>query len=511
VERFRARRALPVGLTALFLAVAACTVSQRNLPTKPRNGLDRIEHIVVIYAENRSFDNLYGLFPGADGIANATPEQYRQRDRDGSLLPGLPPVWQAVHNNDQPALADPAYRTDLPNQPFRIDDPREFGVPLNVPTRDLVHKFFQHQEQINGGKLDRFVAVSDAGALTMGHYDGSTLKMWRIAQRYVLADRFFMGAFGGSYLNHFWLICACTPEFHGATDDLRVKLDANGWLERTADSPPSAMNGPPRYVADNPVTAEGYAVNTMQPSYQPSGIQPSPADDRFADPTKRPLPPQHALTVGDTLSAKGVSWAWYSGAWNVAVEDGKRPTEERRVIYQGSNGAPNFQAHHQPFNYFANFSPGSVARSEHLKDGEAFLAAIEEGTLPAVAFYKPQGSLSQHPGYADVQSGDEHIADIVTRIEKSPQWASTVVVVTYDENGGFWDHVAPPKVDSFGPGSRIPAIVVSPFARRGFIDHAMYDTTSIIKFITRRFNLEPLPGVRGKVGDLTNALDLGND
>ena len=87
-------------------------------------------------------------------------------------------------------------------------------------------------------------------------------------------------------------------------------------------------------------------------------------------------------------------------------------------------------------------------------------------------------------------------------------FGSMAIIVTYDENGGFWDHVAPPKGDRFGPAMRVPALIVSPFARRGYIDHTPYDTTSIIKLITRRFALDPLPGARPGAGDLTNALDL---
>jgi phospholipase C len=95
-----------------------------------------------------------------------------------------------------------------------------------------------------------------------------------------------------------------------------------------------------------------------------------------------------------------------------------------------------------------------------------------------------------------------------------------LVVVTYDENGGFWDHVAPPKADRFGPGTRIPAFIVSPYAKRGFVDHSTYDTTSILRFITHRFDLPTLPGIKMRdealvanhspaLGDLTAALDLG--
>jgi phospholipase C len=137
---------------------------------------------------------------------------------------------------------------------------------------------------------------------------------------------------------------------------------------------------------------------------------------------------------------------------------------------------------------------------------------IAAGTLPKVAFYKPVGILTQHPAYTDVMSGDAHIADVLERLARSPQWKNMVVIVTYDENGGFWDHVPPPAGpgwgDRWGPATRIPALIVSPFAKRGFIDHTAYDTTSILKLITKRFELEPLPGVREKMGDLTAPLVL---
>jgi acid phosphatase len=128
-------------------------------------------------------------------------------------------------------------------------------------------------------------------------------------------------------------------------------------------------------------------------------------------------------------------------------------------------------------------APGSAARAAHLKDGgmagSEFIKAIDNGVLPQVAFYKPQGNPNEHPGNTDVLSGDMHLADLIAHLEKSPQWQSMLVIVTYDENGGFWDHVAPPKGDRWGPGTRIPAIIVSPFAKRHFVDHTPYDTTSI--------------------------------
>jgi acid phosphatase len=262
------------------------------------------------------------------------------------------------------------------------------------------------------------------------------------------------------------------------------------------------------------VTPDGYSVNTTQPPYQPSRVPPAKdGDPRLTDPTKHTLAPQTLKTVGDTLSAKGVSWAWYAGAWDLALKDGMQPPDApRKVINTRADGAPYFVTHHQPFNYFLRVAPGTADRERHLKDYNDMIAAIEKGTLPAVAFYKPQGVLNQHPGYADVLSGDQHIAALIEKIKASPLWASTAIIVTYDENGGFWDHVPPPSGpgwgDRWGPGTRIPTLIVSPFARKGYVDKTPYDTTSIIKLITRRFGLEPLPGVRANAGDLTNAFEF---
>jgi phospholipase C len=248
----------------------------------------------------------------------------------------------------------------------------------------------------------------------------------------------------------------------------------------------------------------------MQPPYQPSGTPPAAdGDPRLANPARHPLSAQTAKTLGDTLSAKGISWAWYAGAWNRALTDGMQPPAAKRsLIYTFKPNTTDFQPHHHPFNYFARFAPGGADREAHLKDGEEFFRAIDAGTLPQVSFYKPTGDLNEHPGYTDVLSGDQHIADIVERIRRSPAWSKVAIIITYDENGGFWDHVAPPKSDRWGPGSRVPTLIVSPYAKHGYVDHTQYDTTSIIKFITRRFNLEPLPGVRNAMGDLLNAFDL---
>lgn len=509
----------PSFTSSAFIAAvcgAAATLSAAPAVAAPP-GWDAIRTVVVIYAENRSFDNLYGTFPGADGVTEAVRAKATQVDRDGKPLAKLPPIWGGLTPKGVTPEIGEAKTTDLPNGVFAIDDPKGFALPVDVRTRDLVHRFYQNQMQIAGGNAG-FAAWSDAGGLVMGTYDGSKLPMWDVARKYVLADRFFQGAFGGSFLNHIELVCACAPYYPNADQSpakgqLSVVKADGVTLETAPDSPASALAGAPKFVKDGALTPDFHAVNTMQPPYQPSGVRPAPGGDpAFADPAAAPvLPPQTMANIGDLLSAKGIDWAWYAGAWGDALAGGvaKPPAV--------------FQFHHQPFNYFASTAPGTPARAAHLKDGGLagadFLADIDAGRLPAVTFYKPQGSLNEHPGYAEVASGDAHLADIVAHLEKSPQWPGMLVIVTYDENGGFWDHVVPPKADRFGPGTRVPAIIVSPFARKGTVDHTPYDTTSILRFVTKRFDLPVLEGIATRdaalkaageppLGDLSAALDL---
>ena len=520
------KRFAPIAL-ALSLALAACSAPPRG----DRRALDAIDTVVVIYAENRDFDTLFGLYPGANGIPGVNPSAVGalvpQVDRDGSPLATLPPAWGGLTARNQPLTVTEAQSAGLANRPFLLNGPNALGgsgvvVPVNVMTRNLVHRYYNNIMQINGGANDGFPAWSDAGGLTMGYYDGSNLAMWQVARRYTLADNFFMGAFGGSFLNHQYLVCACAPEYPDAerspAKDLVsvVETDARGRIRlvAAAEAASSALAGAPRFRRDGDLTPKDdrgmfYAVNTMQPAYQPSGVAPAAGGDpRYGDPgDAHLLPAQRLTTIGDRLDDKGISWAWYGGAWKAASAG---TPAARDIIYKGT---VLFQPHHQPFNYYASFDPATRAdyRAAHLKDFDSeFLADAAAGKLPAVSFYKPQGNLNQHPGSSTVALGDGHIASVVAALEKSPQFARMLVVVTYDENGGFWDHAPVPKGDRWGPATRVPAIIVSPLAKKGYVDHTSYDTTSIIKFITLRFGLAPLPGVRANAGDLTNALELGN-
>ena len=174
----------------LLAALAACAGLTHEASSA---GLDDVNTIVVIYAENRSFDNLYGFFPRANGLAQLTPADYTQRDRDGSVLKGLPPIWEGLTAKAVEPAVTQAQTEQLANAPFAIDDPKGFNLPLGVATRDLWHRFYENQMQIAGGRNDRFVAYADSGALVMGYYASARLPLWDVAKQYALADNFFMG------------------------------------------------------------------------------------------------------------------------------------------------------------------------------------------------------------------------------------------------------------------------------------------------------------------------------
>jgi len=532
--------ALGVGVAETAGSQPASSKAGNRTPSAPELDAQlqkHIQHVVVLYAENRSFNNLFSNFPGLQQpLSEVKPEDCLQRDRDGKVLDTLPPIWRGLVPHKQ-VVNHRSYKiaeediTGLPNAPFALRTPDGELLPHGVVTRDLTHAFYRNQLQINGGRNNGFVAWGDSGAMVMGHYADSAvnLRLWRLAQQYTLCDNFFMGAFGGSFLNHQYLVAA-QPPFYPKADQSPARFSfatpisgkpTDIQLKLSEKSPASAMQGVAKFATPTTLTPDFWAVNTMGPPYAPGFTtdhdSPSLAD--ASDP--HTCPAQTHQHIGDMLDAKGIDWAWYAGAWQAAL-DGRGDGAEGEFPER-----PNFQPHHQPLNYFANLAPGSTARRQHLRDGglgehadsNRFLADAAAGVLPPVAFYKPQGDLNMHAGYSDVEAGDRHLAGVVHALQQSPQWPNMLVVITFDENGGWWDHVAPPKGDRWGPGTRIPALIVSPFAKKGFVDHTIYDTGSIARFITRRFGLQKLPGLQMRedamtaaggpaAGDLTAALQF---
>jgi len=412
--------------------------------------LDQVNHVIVIYQENWSFDGLYSQFPGARGYVDQAP--VAQTDASGVPLQALP---QPLDNTGQP---DVRFPQTLPVHFYNL----LAYIPPKDLTGDMIHAFYHEQAQIDGGANDRFVAYGTNPGLVLGFYDASILPEGQLAAQFVLCDNCFHSAFGGSFLNHQWLIAARTPEVPAG-----VALPES-WRGRFSTDPAR--------LEDRPLSTDGrWMVNTFQTLNDPHGSGPAiPALYRHA-------------TIGDRLSAAGISWAWYAGGWDHAVAT--------KTAYQEPD---DFQPHHQPFNYFAAFDQSTAAgqanRAAHLKDEQDFLAALagDAHGVPGVAFIKPMGTDNEHPGYAALARGQRHTADLVDAIRQSPIWKDSVIIITYDEHGGRWDHVAPPVIDQWGPGVRIPMIIISPFAKTHAVDHTRYETVSILAFIEKRWGLQAL-------------------
>jgi acid phosphatase len=557
------------------LVLSAATVLALLAPATAlgNGGTGKVRNIVVIYEENHSFDNLYGGWEGVHGLDDADAAHTEQVGQDGAPYSCL--LQKDVNLTSPPLTADCAdstsavpFTSHFTNAPFAIDDfisatdttcpapgvftpdglPKGSGLPGGC-TRDLVHRYYQEQYQLDGGKQDRYVTGSDAVGLTMGHYDTSALPIYEYLHarghpKYAVADDFFQAAFGGSFLNHQWLVAAATPTWAGAVndggdDDLHSVVDANGMPTsyplyespaatsvRDSALTASCAPGPGRGPTPTGVTCGDYAVNTIQPPYQP--YAPGTAEARR-------LPAQTAPTIGDRLSAKHIDWAWYSGGWSNANGDIGAPgwTNGTGPTCSDPATAPNatfpncpdklFQYHHQPLNYFASFAPGTAAREAHLRDEDEFIDAARSSgrhcQLKPVSFIKPVGAENEHPGYASVSTGSDHLVDLLSAIETSRCAKQTLVVVTYDEFGGAWDHVPPPGQgttdgphDEWGPGTRIPALVLSPKLGKPFsVDHTQYDTTSIAATIERRFGLAPLTTRDAAVNDLFDAFGSHRD
>jgi phospholipase C len=552
---------------AAFATLAAWPAAASAAEGGKGDSLKAVQHVVVIYEENHSFDNLYGGWEGVNGVASASPAHTVQVGQGGVAYTCLLQNDVNLTSPPQPATCTDTttakpFTSGFTNTPFSVDKfipatattcpaPGVFALHglLNGKgqpggcTEDLAHRFYQEQYQLNDGAQNRYVTGSDAVGLAMGVYDTRTLPIYAYLHRddhprYAISDRFFQAAFGGSFLNHQWFIAARNPVWSGAPNDgspndLHSVVDVNGMPKDyplytspagaavmdqalTASCSPAPGRGPtpPKALCGD------YAVNTIQPTYQPYAPGTPPA--------KR-LPPQTVPTIGDRLNTAGVDWAWYSGGWSNANGDVNGPgwsngntpgacTDPNVLNKAAYPNCPDklFQFHHQAFNYYAAYAPGTQARAQHLRDEAEFMSLAENPSrqcnLKSVSFIKPIGEENEHPGYASETAGSSHLVRLLSAIENSPCAKNTMVVVTYDEFGGQWDHVSPPGKagrrgvhDAFGPGTRIPALVIAEHLRGDFVvDHTTHDTTSILATIEHRFDLAPLSSRDAAVADLSS-------
>jgi phospholipase C len=460
---------------ALVLAGLGGSSQAGATPTRPGSAATPIEHLVVIYQENHSFDNYFGTYPVA---ANPSGEPAFHADPDTPTVNGLSEAL-LTHN---PNLANPQ----------RLDRSQEI-------TCDNNHNYTPLQAAYDGGLLDRFVqevGPSSGGCdptLTMDYYDGNTVTaLWNYAQRFAMSDDNFASTFGPSVPQALNLVSGQT---HGAVPSAPTSAVANGTL---IGNLPPAHDDCDASGAVNPTTLEMTGQN-----------------------------------IGDLLDAKGVTWGWFTGGFApTSVVNGKAVCGSTHDNIAGVPQNDYFNGEDDPFQYYPSTdnahhvppssvtSIGSSDQAHHQYDLSDFWAAAEAGHLPAVSFLRAPSYEQGHPGYSDPLDEQNFLVTTINRLETLPTWMSTAVVITWDESDGWYDHVMPPIVnpsddpahdvldgsglcgtpssgaylDRCGYGPRIPLLVISPWARVNFVDHAAVAQSAIIRFVEDNWSL-------GRIGD----------
>lgn len=545
-----------VGVVAVGLAALAGAALAQAAPHTQRRPTTPIEHLIVVVGENLSFDNLFATWEPSAGQTVANLLSRGIVAKDGAPGPhyalGAQKIGAAsAHYEVTPAIAG-AYRTlprpgttyarglprnqpdmrfpdDLPNGPYRITR----YVPYTAPVGDPVHRFFQMWQQFDGGRRDLFTWVAmtsgygaiergnpaagtGQGGVAMGYYDmanGDAPYFAKLARTYALADNDHQPIMGGTGANYFAL----------ATGDVAVFLD-DGKLARPPDNRienPEPVAGTANWYTQpgragsysgcadrtqpgvrairdyldklpykawrdgNCAPGAYYLVNNYPPAYTFDGTL------RWKTLHSPVLPPQTMPNVGTQLAAAGVSWKWYSGG---RVGDGINRARYCPIC--------------DPLTRFGSImTTGLRANLVGLDAFDRDLA--DAATFPAVSFVVPPNAESGHPAFSTVAEFEAFVRDLVTKVEAHPElWKSTAILVTTDESGGNWDSGAIQTLDFFGDGTRIPLIAVSPWAKKGHVDHTYYDHVSILKFIERNWSV-PRLSARSR-DNLPNPL-LGKD
>jgi phospholipase C len=387
------RRALIIALVASLAVLVVEPASAAKREPKPKTP---IEHFLFLMQENHSFDNYFGTYPGADGHP------------DGICMP-----------------RDPTSRANKECvKPFRLG---------NRAVVDLEHKESIHRDQFRGGAMDGFVWAFTRegkrhGAMAMGYYDDRDIPYyWNVADSYVLFDRFFSSASGGSVINHmYWATGA--PGITGKRDE----IPPGGWGD---------------------------------------------------------LP-----TIFDRLEKAGISWKFYVQNYD--------PKITFRTAQDSDRAA---QVVWVPLLGYARYVDDPKL-SRHIVDMEEYFADLKRGTLPAVAYMVPSGASEHPPG--SIKAGQRFVRTLITELMASRYWKSSAFMWSYDDWGGWYDHVPPPKVDARGYGFRVPALLVSAWAKRGYIDSTQLDFASVPKFIEVNWGLRPLASRDAKAKTFMSAFDF---
>jgi phospholipase C len=442
-------------------------------------------------------------------------------------------------------LPDPDTRVQnfgaLPNGPFPLAGAK---LPYDSYTGDTTHRLFEMWQQSDcdiknatrqnpsgclndlypfvitnyTNQFDPFFGGIDdnGGGNSMAFYNvqkGDVPVLKALADEYSMSDNFHQSFMGGTGANHvmlgtgdaiFWSDGQghpTTPPSHIAnpnplpgTDDVyTVDLNFDGnFTECGNPAQPgiqpilSYLESLPYRPRSNCVPSHYYMINNDSPGFLPDGTV-----DAGGIASGGSIPPINVRTVGEALNDKGVSWAYYGGAYNAAVQLQHNPASTDPAVKVGAAycNICNFES------YATAIMGDPAQRAAHIKDTTDFFAAVDNGTLPSVSFVKPDGLLDGHPASSKVDLLEGMVKKMVDHLKANPElFESTALMITMDEGGGYYDSGYIQPLDFFGDGPRIPLIVVSPFTRGGHISHTYTDHVSILKFIERNWRLAPLTG-----------------
>ncbi|MGO9451672.1 MAG: phospholipase C [Candidatus Binataceae bacterium] len=452
-----------------------------------------IQHVVVIFQENISFDHYFGTYPNA---ANPSGEPAFE------AAPGTPTVnglSQFLLSNN-PNKFNPANGAGATN-PFRLD-------PSEAGTSDQNHAYNPEQMAADMGLMDLFPsAVGNAGpppgtsppvgtkGLTMGYFDGNTVTaMWNYAQRFALSDNSYGSTFGPSSVGAMNLVS-------GQTNGVLAVLNPSGSFE-TPDG-----NGGLTVIND-----------------------PDPIGDVCSSPTRNQVK-KAGKNIGDLLSAAGISWGAFMGGFNLSTKNANGTTGCARSTDSTITGTTaDYIAHHMWFQYYPTTANPTHVRptsattigqagdpANHQYDLDDFTAAVQAGNMPAVSFLKAIAIQDGHAGYSDPLDEQTYVVNMINFLEKTPEWKSTAIIIAYDDSDGWYDHQMGPIVNQSsspqdgltgtgtcgtgdgalpgvasgtahaqgrcGYGPRLPLLVVSPWAKENFVDHSVTDQSSVLRFI----------------------------
>jgi phospholipase C len=459
--------------TIALLSQAAVGARGGEAPGRDTGAVTPIQHLVVIYQENVSFDHYFATYPLA---TNPAGEPAFTASARTPSVNGLNTSLVAPNNANLV-------------QPFRLDRSQ-------FETADQDHNYTDEQKAFDAGLMDLFVEKVGRGVgggvpggQVMGYFDGNTVTaLWNYAQNFAMSDNSYSTTFGPSTPGALNLISGQTHGFTPDTTSFGIAVTTN-----------TTVVGDPQPAADKCDTRDV---------------------TRSTDPNNK--------NVGDLLNAKGVSWGWFQGGFREAsgVDKNGNPTTNTCLIgHKNMAGVFNvdYIPHHEPFQYFAStanpmhLAPGSLSEighngtANHQYDLTDFWAAVAAHNMPAVSYLKAAAYQDGHAGYSDPLDEQTFLVDTLNKLQKTSYWKNTAVVIAYDDSDGWYDHQMSPIVnqsndpavdalngtncgtkaadvaggyqDRCGYGPRQPFLVISPFAKRNFVDHSVTDQSSILRFI----------------------------